>query len=74
MLFCCGGEQSQEFRKLLWSTGRAAGSPVARTLLQSGGVYLKVPHLNQMLPNKEYFGLEVSALTGGCSEKRQQGM
>lgn len=30
MLFCCGGDQSQELRKVPWSAGRAAAGPPVR--------------------------------------------
>lgn len=33
------------------------------------GVCLKVPHQNQMLSDSEHFGMDVSGLTGKCSEK-----
>lgn len=36
---------------------------------QSNGSLPEIPHLNQMLPDKEYLGMDVAGMTGNCSEK-----
>lgn len=73
MLFRSGQNKAKTSESCCGLEADTTGSLMARMFSQSGGVgvgvCLKVPHLNQMLPNKEYFGMGVSGLTVNCSEK-----